>query len=368
MKFQKKYYNLEILFNNIKENKISLNEIDNDEKNQCENLLKSFKINKTFEEIYNFLRLSDKKNSMNKISIEEEIPNQKSNAYNNIKSSNNSTENDFFDKRILNNYDNIYNNNTIKKRTYYNKCYQYHLKSIDKTNSWNIYINLNKEYSKELDVLYHRIDKCSIPHDGIIGNLGLLFKPDLIKKANELFKYACNAHDMCYHCGPSYSFCDHVLYQNCKYLCKNNYDIVDYADYEDCMSDSELILLIFERFVNNSASPKKPFYDNHKVISDNQESDKTNADCICNDFDKVFLSVQPFNIIDYTIGKKDFKESNLSYFYENFISSDLVAGSLNIDHNSNIATETCGNTIGKCDKGYCCSKYGYCGTTKEYCE
>jgi hypothetical protein len=32
-----------------------------------------------------------------------------------------------------------------------------------------------------------------------------------------------------------------------------------------------------------------------------------------------------------------------------------------------IAQGTCGNEIGSCAAGYCCSKYGYCGTTDDYC-
>jgi len=301
----RKNYNLEILYNDIRNNKISLEEISESDKEQFVDLLGSFDVHKNFTEIYNRIKSKPivKSNTASSYgALNKNIPTTTTTT---------TTNKNITDTNVT----------KLNKRSLFNSCYQYSITGVDQFGKWNL--NINSIYGKGnndyLVKLFNRMDGCSIP-DGFIEFLGEIFKPDLYDKAQYLFKYICNAHDMCYHCEDSYSECDDQLYRNAEIVCRNDYSysLYDYSNYEDCISDGKLIYNALQWFVNG-ISPKQSFQDDHDAIKDYKNGlDASYKDCVCNDFDKKILSHQAFEIKNVADRADNFNETPIQEIF-NFI-------------------------------------------------
>ncbi|KAG4081310.1 hypothetical protein H8356DRAFT_1091462, partial [Neocallimastix lanati (nom. inval.)] len=213
------YKNFLDILDNVIENNSTLKEY----KKQFEDLLKSFNINKNFTENYNSIKV-EKNEKDNEVKIEID------------------------DNKNVTTIEDIYSDtndkNTLRKRSTYNRCFQYSLLSVNPFGKWNLWINSVYGKDSSLTGLYNRMDGCSIP-DGIIGYIGKIFKPDLYNKAKYLFYNICNTHDMYYHCGDNYNTCNTILLNNPDITCRNEYSYsqYEYSDYEDFTLKNEIYII-----------------------------------------------------------------------------------------------------------------------------
>jgi len=222
-------------------------------------------------------------------------------------------------------------------------------KGVDEYQAHNYVITID-DINKDKNVLYSRIDGCSVP-DFVKNDA-----PDFPMEAITIFETACNYHDACYHCSEEQEYakdnCDANFYSFMQGICDQRKKAGLFSSFEDCVNDAYLMYTAVKLYGHNS------FRKNHDVIESKKKSAGKEADCICTERDVQTLLTNHFH---FTI--RSDADSGKSSTSTSSASESSNGSTMKVSTNGR-----CGPKFStKCPAGQCCSKDGYCGTTPSYC-
>ncbi|ORX86804.1 hypothetical protein BCR32DRAFT_324760 [Anaeromyces robustus] len=204
------------------------------------------------------------------------------------------------------------------------------------------------------NVLYSRIDGCSLPSD-------LKTSSTLKSVANDVFISACNYLDACYHCSEDNAYaktqCDTNFLQFMYGICDKRKALGLFSEYERCEEDAFILYTTTNVYGNSN------FRSNHDAIKSKKSSAGSDADCICTDRDVKTLLTNKFILYikeDKNLSNGDNNSSTTTS--KTTTTKNSSPTDVKISDNGH-----CGSKYGRCPPGQCCSKYGYCGTSENYC-